>query len=394
VSNRQVGHQQASKAHHDVVVIGGGISGASILFHLAGRGIDAALFERTHLASGPTGRSSANVRMSYFMPQLAELANRGRTFYRNFGEITGGDCSFVQVGVLYGIGQDQATAFQANVGALRARGFEISVLDTQDIATLAPGFDLTGIAMGMWEATSGYADPVGATVGLAKRATELGASVHLNTPISRIAAAGGRVIGVETAIGSHVSADVVIVAAGPWTRELVRQLGIDLPLHVERHTVTVLDTIGPARHVVPWVWADFPGGYYARPEGPSSLLIAPSGSTPPIADPDTFPEGVSIEESASVLTRAATRIPGVARLGIKGGWAGLYDMSPDRLHIVDAMPGVAGLYVVAGTSGHGFKLAPAIGEEVARLVATGRSDLLQPFRLDRSFDPELEQQPR
>lgn len=387
-------HDMRAPARHDAVVVGGGINGASVLFFLASRGVDAALFERSSLASGPTGRSSACVRIHYFMPELVELANRGRTLYRDFAEVTGDDCGFVQTGELYGVGADQAAVFRDNVRRLQERGFEIEAVEPADMAAMAPNFELDGIGVGMWEPSSGYADPVRATTGLARRAVELGATVHARSPIARIVLSGGRVAGVETAAGRGVAADVVIVAAGPWTRALLKTAGVDLPLHAERHSVTILDTPASSRAIVPWVWADFPGGYYARPEGPSSLLVAPGGATPPLADPDRFEEGVTIDESASVLGRAARRIPALGQLGVKGGWAALYDMSPDKLHLVGEVPGISGLFVVAGTSGHGFKLAPGIGEEVARLVTTGASELLEPFRLDRTFDAEREQQPR
>jgi len=380
---------------HDVLVIGGGVYGASIAYHLSARRVECALVEMHGLASGPTGRSSAVVRVHYSIPELAELARRGLDFFSDARDILGtGDVGFVRVGVLYGIGPDRAAAFAASGSALRDRGFPIGTLAPAEMDEIVPGFNLDGIAVGLWEPRSGYADPAGTTAALAERARDLGATVRVNSRVVELAVRGGRVAGVTMADGTRIAADTVVVAAGPWTKRLVAQVGVELPLASERHTVSSLGAQGSARSVVPCVWADLPGYYYARPDGDNSVLVAEQSSGTAVADPDVYDVGVSLAESEAVTVRAATRIHGLESLGIRGGWASLYDVSPDRLHIIDQVPGVDGLYCVAGTSGTGFKLAPAIGEEVARMVTSGRSDLLRPFRLNRTFDPSSELHPR
>ena len=380
---------------HDVVIIGGGVYGASIAYHLSARRVDCALVEMRGLASGPTGRSSAVVRVHYSMPELAELAIRGLEFFSNARDTLGtGDVGFVRVGVLYGIGTDLAAAFAASGSVLRDRGFPIETLTPDEMRSIVPGFNLDGIAIGLWEPRSGYADPAGTTAALAERARELGATVRVNSRVVELAVQGGRVAGVTMADGTRIAADTVVVAAGPWTKRLVAQVGFELPLASERHAVSVLDAGGSALTVVPCVWSDLPRDYYARPDGDDNVLVAQQSGGTTVADPDVYEGGVSLAETEAVMLRAAPRIPGLESLGIRGGWASLYDVSPDRLHIIDEIPGVDGLYCVAGTSGTGFKLAPAIGEEVARMVTTGTSDLLRPFRLNRTFDASSELHPR
>lgn len=374
----------------DVIIVGGGVYGASIAYHLAVSGVRTALFERGALASGPTGRSSANVRLHYTIPELADLARRGVEIFEHFTELTGGDAGFRRIGVAYAIGADEAPRFEESVGGLRTRGFAIETKTPAELLEIVPGFDLDGVALGVWEPTTGYADPVGTTVGFAYRARELGAELHLGTRVERLLVEGGRAVGIETADGRRHASATVIVAAGPWTSRLISPLGVHLPLHVERQAITIFDAPGAASGTVPCVWGDFVAGFYARPEGESSILLGDERAPAPLPDPDVFSEQASLAESADIASRAVPRIPAMVGLGIRRGYASLYDVSADRLHIIDWVPGVDGLMVVCGTSGHGFKLAPAMGEEIARLATDGSAPLLAPFRLDRVYDVDRE----
>jgi glycine/D-amino acid oxidase-like deaminating enzyme len=374
----------------EVLVVGGGVSGASILFHLASAGIPATLIERDHLADGPTGRSSANVRLHYFIPELAELARRSSELFGAFHELTGRECGFERVGVAYAVGEAEAPDWEANVRRLQGLGFEIELRDPTACGDIAPGYDLTGVALVVHEPRSGYADPVGTTVGLAERARELGATVRTRTRVTDVLVASGRVGGVLLDDGERVPADLVIVAAGPWTSSLLRPIGVSLPLHVERQPITILDAPGGSRSIVPTVWGDFVGHFYARPEGSSSVLLGEEHPGSRVPDPDTVDGTVSLAESAQLTTLAVDRIPRLTGLGLRRGYASLYDVSADRLHIIDWVPSVEGLLVVCGTSGHGFKLAPAIGAEVVKLVTGSRSELLEPFAIHRTYDAARE----
>jgi glycine/D-amino acid oxidase-like deaminating enzyme len=379
-----------NRAHRrDVVVVGGGVYGASILFHLASDAVDAMLLERRHLADGPTGRSSGNVRLHYTTAQLAEIARRSFELMDRFGEIVGGDSGFMRVGVLYGVQPEDAAQFEASVGRLAAAGEPIETRTVAEMAELVPDFDLGGIALGVWEPRSGYADPVGTTRGFADAARALGSEIRVTTAVVRLLVDSGRVAGVELSDGSTVHADRVVVAAGPWSRPLLGTAGIGLPTYPERHAITLVATPdGRSRQVVPCVWSDRIRRYYARPEGDSLVLLGGvTSKTKRISDADAYDERVSLTEASEHVERAAPRIPALGTLGIRPGYAGVYDMSPDGFPIVDEVPGVRGLFVMAGTSGHGFKLAPALGRLVSELVRGHRSPLLAPFRFDRDFAP-------
>jgi sarcosine oxidase subunit beta len=369
----------------DAVVIGGGVYGASITFSLVDLGLRPVLLERHHLASGPTGRSSANVRVHYLRRELAELTRRSIEVFRTFRERTGGDCGLVESGFAFLLGDDDAAAWSANATGLRNDGFEIEQWTADEVERLLPGADLAGVRMAVVEPRGGYADPVATTVGFATAAATKGATVRTGATVARVEVVGGRVAGVDLVGGWRVAADRVMVAAGPWTRALVAPLDVDLPLHAERHPIAVVDAHGRARDVLPVVLADLDRDYYARPEGRDTILVGSRDRYPPWPDLDAVDETVGLEEGSALAGRLASRMPVVGDLGVRPGWAALYDCSVDRTPIVDAVPGVEGLFVCCGTSGHGFKMAPALGEQAARLVAGLPTELLHPFRMDRDM---------
>jgi glycine/D-amino acid oxidase-like deaminating enzyme len=379
---------QGPTDRHDVAIVGGGLYGAAILFHLAKAGTDAVLLERTHLADGPTGRSSANVRLLYTTPELREIAAQSFEITTNFRQLVGGDNGFKRVGVLYGIAPDEAAAFEPLVERLAQEGRPIETRTVEETRTLVPGFDLDGFALTVWEPTSGYADPVGTTVGFADAARLLGASVRVACRAEAIEVDRGHVRGVRLAGGGRVEAARVVVAAGPWSRAMLEGVGRSLPTFPERHAISLLSAPEGSRGVVPCVWSDRIRRYYARPEGDSLVLLGGTTSqTRQVSSADELEPAVSLEESAEHVTRATPCIRALGDLGIRPGYASVYDMSPDGFPIADAVPGIKGLFVMAGTSGHGYKLAPAMARLVADLVRGRRSSLLNPFRIARPFGP-------
>ena len=380
----------------DVLVVGAGIAGSSLAFHLASHGVPVTLVEKRFPAAGPSGRSSALLHLFYLDPELSQLAARGIDILRNMPELTGHPSDYREVGMLWVAGADVAPDYSA--AATRIRDLEngaISLLSLSEFEAIAPGFTTEGIEVAIYEPHSGYADPASATSALAKRAGELGATSRMSTRMRRIILDGGRAVGIETQAGERLFADSIVLAAGPWTRPYLRDVGVDLPLFVERHIIAVLDTPGTARDLLPFCWCDDVFMNYGRPEGEDLLLFgtwagggtgtrnsdAPDGDAVP--DPDKYKEDAGADESSGILRYVTPRIPGMADLGVRRGYAGLYDMSPDDLPVIGPVPGIDNLYVIAGSSGHGFKLGPAVGEAVAQLIETGQSPLLAPFSLAR-----------
>jgi sarcosine oxidase subunit beta len=341
------------------------------------------LFEQAYWASGPTGRSSANVRLFYLTDEMAEIARRSQAVYRDFTRVTGGDAGYRQTGIVYAPAPEEVAPWRVQVERLAARGFEIEAQRSVALRQLLPGFDLADLDTLIYEPLAGYADPVGVTTGFAEGARRLGATVRPNTRVRALVARGGRVEGLELADGAMIGCDVVVVAAGPWTGALVEPLGVSLPLHVERHPIALLDAPAQARSLMPVIWSDNRHAYYARPEGSDVIVVGTQEPMPALPSFDRYDEGVSTDEAAELVGRLARRVPSMAELGLRPGYASVYDVSADSLPIVGAVPGIAGLFVSAGSSGTGFKLAPELGDQIARLITGGEADLLAPLRVDR-----------
>jgi glycine/D-amino acid oxidase-like deaminating enzyme len=376
---------------NEVVVVGAGIVGSSAAYFLAEAGMPVTLIEQTHPAGGPTGKSSALLHAFYLLPELSQLAIRGTEILKALPEIAGEGAFVTQIGMMWICGEENAASWRAAAERIRGEGSVIETLTPDEFARFAPGFSTEGVALALWEPDYGYADAFGATNAIARAARARGAKVMQNTTVRNLVRKGDRITGVELADGTLVEAGKVVLAAGPWTRRLLATAGLDLPLHVERHPMAVLDARGKAREVMPFAWCDDICCNYARPDNVGVVLAGTwaGGGTGVrheevgrprfVEDPDNYMEGVDEPESVEILETFVSRVPAMAELGIRPGYAGLYDMSPDDLPIIGAMPGVDGLLVSAGSSGHGFKTGPAVGEAIAFLLTRGEQAILAPF---------------
>jgi sarcosine oxidase subunit beta len=222
------------------------------------------------------------------------------------------------------------------------------------------------------------------TLGYAAAARRRGAVIEQGVAVTAIRRAGDRVVGVETSRGERVDAPVVVNAAGLWAPAVARLAGVTLPIVVGRHPVFVVERdagFGPP-HVV---YLDLAGGSYVRPETGGLTLTGSltDDETRHPMDPEALGADVGLDEAGPVLARTARAMPALGDARYRGGWAGAFDITPDWMPILDESP-VGGFWIAAGLSGHGFKLAPAVGETVAALV-TGAVPPVSaaPFRLDR-----------
>ena len=373
----------------DAVVIGAGVNGAATAYYLVGKGLkDVLVIDRGSLASGQTAASSGVVRQHYGHEVTARMAKDSLTFFQNFEELTGGRAEFKTCGVIV-VGSDDKLATVRDVVAMQQRvGIRTDMVDRDTILELEPDMYLEDVAGGAWEPDAGYADPVGTTAGLMDAAVRGGARVQYDSAVLRLAVDGGRVTGVETAAGP-VACEHVIMAAGPWNESLVRSLGAELPIRSSRHPVLVYGHPSGRRpeHII----FDLNQIMYSRPEGADMTLvgtldIAHSHND---ADPDDFDRQPTIDEVAEWGQMLLTRFPEYSDIETRRGWCGIYEYSPDWHHVIDELPGADGCWIVGGTSGHGFKLAPAVGDIVSDLVlgSAPRYDISD-FRLDRFIGGE------
>ena len=375
----------------DVVVIGGGVNGTSIAMHLATMGAGRVLVvERGHLAAGGSGRSGAMVREHYQHPALVRMAMEASEVFHNFGDVVGGDARFVETGRLLLFAERDAETVRANVAMNRGLGVVVSALTPPEIAEIIPQACIDDVALAVYEPNSGHADPVATTYAYAERARTHGASVLTGCEVTGIRVAGGRVVGVEMQEGL-IETDAVVVATGPWVNGLAAPLGELLPVTPVRVQMVHMRR-PPALESLTIAVADgLTGGYIRAGEGFNTLVGGEgAGDFSEVSDPDDFSATADHETIARFWSRARLRFPDFAAATPLGGYAALYDMTPDGNPVLDASGVVGGLYWAVGFSGHGFKLSPVVGRMVAELVLHGESSRhpISPFRMGRFADGE------
>lgn len=372
----------------EAVIIGGGVMGCSILYHLAARGVAGLLLEREALGSGSTGRSSGAVRMHYSTEVHARMAWHSLQAFRDFGGTVGGNCGYVNTGYLVFANDAAVDGFRANLAMQQSVGIATAEISRADAAQLAPGFHLDDCAAIAWEPLSGHADPSGTALAYAARARDLGARVRLRTPAQSVETAGGRVTAV-IANGQRIETRCVIVAAGPWSRRFLLAHGLDLPLQATRHEVIHLRR-PPDLPAHPGA-GDIANLIYFRPEGSDLTLIGNGNLEEDVDDPEIYAPRASPGFIAEVWTRIARRIPAMAHAELAAGYAGLYTQTPDSHPVIDRADGIDGLYICTGFSGHGFKLSPAVGLLVSELALDGQAATIDiaPLRMSRFAEDDL-----
>ena len=371
---------------NDVVVVGGGINGVSIAYHLAQHGAKVILLEKNHIAGGPSGLSSAIVRQHYSNVVTARMALESLRVWQNFAEVIGGESIFTQTGILIGVRPVDVEGLKANITLQQSVGINTRYVPLEELSDLEPHLNTAGLGGAVYEPEAGYCDPVEAAMGFAQAAKRHGAQIQIGTKVNGVRIQNGKLVGVDTDQG-FVAAGAVIIAAGPWSAALLKGIGIELPMIIARVKVGIYRR--PEEFDRHMIWADFITQIYLRPETGNMMLV---GSISPeeetvdqVSDPDNFNEKVELDILSDFAERVARRYPVMENGHLASNFASLYDVTPDWHHIMDAVPGMDGLYICAGTSGHGFKLAPIVGKMVAKLVLQGKQaeDNINLFSWDR-----------
>jgi len=358
-----------NEAGSDVVIIGAGVHGASGAYHLAQSGARVTVVERLTPAGGPTGLSSGVCRAYYTNAFLAEAARDSIRMMLDFEGIgQGHDSGYRRTGFLYLHPPQDVEEVIDNAARLNGLDIRVELHTGDDLQRQFPQFVLDDIGIGAYEVEAGYADPAGTTAGMIAGAVAAGAALRSHAAVQglRLRPGGGAVV--LLAGGESLAAERLLIAAGPWTASLASQIGVDLPLTVERHVVATTRLGDPAR--ISFGHGDLVTGYYCRPEGADQYVM---GWTHPGegVNPDRFDQTIGQEEELALENAVARRYPLMHDAQPRGGWASLYDVSPDWQPVIGEI--AEGVFVDAGTSGHGFKLAPALGRHVADLVL-GRPD--------------------
>ncbi len=366
----------------DAIIIGCGVAGASIAFHLAQRGLKPTVLERRFVAAGATGRSSGVVRMHYDLEAESRLAWASFQYFRNWGEIVGGECGFTRTGFLQIVPSPLHEQLRANVVMHQHIGIPSLVVSAADVHRLAPSFATEDFELAAYEPESGYADPSGTAAAFLQAARARGAQLVQECQVTAIRTQGGRVSQVETSRGAF-SAAIVVNAAGPWAAEVGRMVDLDLPVDTWRHETAFIrrpPAMGPTHPTV----IDFVNSMYFRPETGGLTLVGLEDGNPIGESPDGNTDVVAPGFVERAVDRICRRIPGLEDGSLHSAHGGYDGITPDQRAILD-QAGPDGFYVACGFSGTGFKLGPAVGACVAERILDGRAKTvdISPFSLQR-----------
>jgi sarcosine oxidase subunit beta len=371
----------------EVVIIGGGVIGLSTAFQLTKRGVrDVVVLEKGHLGSGASGKSGALVRAHYTNVPEARLTHESLKIFKNWGDVIGhGSPGYTETGFVRVVAPEDEAALWANVAAMREElGIDTSVVTPKELAEIEPLMRTDDLTVAAFEPEAGYCDPNATLYGFAAAARANGAKLHTFTRVLRVLTDGDRISGVETDRGT-IATRQVLIAAGATADRLLSPLGLDLGLIPWRSQVVVFRWPPEVDHSRKHrVVIDSTQHSWFRVEGDAGTLIgAEYGDRK--ADPDSFNEGVDAGYVEHARRALANRFPAFEHATMRGAFSGVYMQSPDSHPIIDQVPSIPGLFVMAGDAGTSFKTSPAIGVCLAEWIADGAPKLadLTPFRSTR-----------
>jgi len=353
----------------DVLIVGAGVIGTSTAFGLTRLGAGSVtVLDRATAGSGMSSRSSALVRMHYTFAPEVDLAVRSDAMFASWTDLTGRPAVVRRTGFVRIVAPDETAQLAANVAMQCEHGANAEVIDSDELAKIAPGMRTDDVACAAWEPDGGYGDGAIVAGDLLAAAREAGARYLPNTPALALLTDGDRVTGVLTAAGP-VYAAVVVLACGVWSPALLATAGVSLPIETELHKVAIVRNA--AGGTVNVACIDSVTQSYFRPESGGQMTLVGGFSGVRGTNPDDVPPAAQACEVAELVGSAARRVPALAEGGIARGIAGVYDMTPDARPMLGAIPGRPGLIVAAGFSGMGFKISPAVGEAMAELIVAG-----------------------
>lgn len=368
----------------EVVIIGGGVMGASTAYHLAESGMkDIILLDReTQFGLGATGRCAGGVRYQFATEINVRLSMASLKMIEQFEEATGQDPLYRPCGYLFVLtNEDDLKAFKQNVQMQHRLGVDTTLLDGDDVRSIIPMMNFDDALGGTIHEKDGLADPNSIVMGYVQRARQLGVRTITEMEVVGIAIENNRIAGVETSQGS-ITTPIIVNAAGPWAGQIGEMAGVGIPITPIRRQMVTTTPLPELPVDFPFT-IDFAQSLYFHREGEGIL----TGMSNPDEKPG-FDQNIDEAWELKAMDAAAQRLPMLEHAGRMSGWAGLYEVTPDA-HPIYGATQVEGFFLVAGFSGHGFMHGPISGKLMAEIILEGSSKTVDVSMLDlRRFDED------
>ncbi|MEX3900905.1 NAD(P)/FAD-dependent oxidoreductase [Paraburkholderia sp. BR10954] len=381
---------------YDVVVIGAGVIGSSVAFHLQMLGAKNVLvLDRATIGAGTTSQSSGILRTHYSVKENVELARKSWSVFNNFANYVGDDeasSGLVKCGyMILSADNDKLEPLRAALDQQQQQGIPLELLDARQAKERMPIATFDDAALIGYEPEAGFADAYLTATSFARAARRGGVTIRENVTVNRLLIENSKVIGVSTNVGDF-AAGTVISTQNIWTPELAGWTGKTLPIAPERHAVLALECVeAPYTFQMP-VFKDLAsqGMLYYRSYGGNQMLVSEGVVGEKLTTADTEQGDIPMDYVIDVGAQVAKRFPAYETAGIASSWTGVYDVTPDWNPVLGTLPGISGLVVGYGFSGHGFKLSPTVGKILAQAALGQPTDVsLKPYSIERFATGEL-----
>lgn len=352
---------------YNICIIGGGITGTALGYFLCKLGeTSVAVFERSYLSSGSTGRCAGGIRQQWSTRPNVRLSMRSVKLFERFKEDVEMDIEYKQGGYLVlSYSEEEAAQFELNVKMQREEGLKVDVLSPKEVSQRFPYVNTEGLIMATFCQTDGHANPHKAVIGYAQAIKRMGGHIYTHTEVKGVDVENNRVVGIDTTNG-YFKCDAVVNASGPWSKEIGQMVGIDLPTESYRHQIVVTEAL---ENFFPMMAISFSGNFYMRQTEHGQFILGQG-------DKDEKPGinyNVTFKFEEELISKMVKIFPFLKNIRLMRHWSGMYNMSPDAQPIIGQSNQVKGFYYAVGYSGHGFMVAPAVGEALAELILFGRT---------------------
>jgi sarcosine oxidase subunit beta len=356
---------------YDAIVIGAGVIGSSVAYHLARLGARQVLvLDRLQIGAGTSTQSSGILRTHYSVIENVELAKRSWSVFKDFAGYLGDEeasAGLVKCGYLICAPEGpKLEPLRQSLAGQERMGVEVRLLDRDAARELLPIAHFDDAALIGYEPEAGFADAYLVATGFARAARRLGVKIMEGVNVERLLIDGGKVVGVQTSQGTFHS-NTVISTQNIWATDIEQWTGVPTPVKAERHAVLALE--GPEAYSFQMpVFKDLgsPGMLYCRSYGGNQMLVSEGTVGETLAAPDNEQGDISMDYVVEVGAQVAERFPSFGEAGLASSWTGVYDVTPDWNPVLGRLPDVPGLVVGYGFSGHGFKLSPGVGLVLAQ----------------------------